>query len=292
MTTLRYVYAVVRPGGPPLPGELRGVSGAPVGTVDGGGVTAVVSPVPAEEWDEEPLRANLENLDWLERAARGHQQVVDAVAALGVALPLRLATLCRDEEGVRRMLDGDAQRFERAFGILEGRDEWGVKIFTEPDPAGGSGGGGAEAGGTGTGGPAPSRPASGRDYLRQRQAHRRSREDSSRRADTWARRVHDELVTLAEHTRLHQPQNARLSGAAGENVLNAAYLVPRDQAGPFAARVGELARDTAGLRVELTGPWAPYSFTAFATGAEEGGGTGSGSAGAAPAAGASAGERA
>ncbi len=47
------------------------------------------------------------------------------------------------------------------------------------------------------------------------------------RAETFSRRLHETLSGYAEDSRLHAPQSSALSGAAGRNVLNAAYLVPR-----------------------------------------------------------------
>ncbi|WP_187357029.1 GvpL/GvpF family gas vesicle protein, partial [Actinomadura sp. CNU-125] len=46
----------------------------------------------------------------------------------------------------------------------------------------------------------------------------------------------------------------------GRNITNDAYLVPMDATDEFAAAVRESARDLPGVRVEVTGPWAPYSF--------------------------------
>jgi hypothetical protein len=43
-------------------------------------------------------------------------------------------------------------------------------------------------------------------------------------------------------------------------VLNAAYLVERERVGEFAGLADRLAADETGIRVEVTGPWAPYSF--------------------------------
>jgi hypothetical protein len=48
----------------------------------------------------------------------------------------------------------------------------------------------------------------------------------------------------------------------GENIANEAYLVARADVAEFRAAVASLAADTPGVRVEVTGPWAPYSFTA------------------------------
>ncbi|MEE1928260.1 GvpL/GvpF family gas vesicle protein [Streptomyces sp. TRM 70351] len=266
---LEYVYAVGRPG-LVLPGGLHGVAGSPVRLVAGDGVVAVVGTVPAADFDEAPLRARLEDLAWLERTARDHQHVVAAVAGAGDALPLRLATVCRDEDGVRRMLTAGRERFAAAFAVVEGREEWGVKAHTEPapapagavdPPAGGAGGNGAGGGG---------RPVSGRDYLRRQRERRQVREVASREAETWAREAHRALSAAAERSRLHRPQDARLSGASGQNVLNGAYLVSREAADAFAAQVRELAGRAPGLRVELTGPWPAYSFADAAGPAPDG----------------------
>jgi hypothetical protein len=43
-------------------------------------------------------------------------------------------------------------------------------------------------------------------------------------------------------------------------ILNAAYLVADDRDGDFAAAVDSLAAGHPALRLEITGPWPPYSF--------------------------------
>ncbi|WP_432094963.1 GvpL/GvpF family gas vesicle protein [Streptomyces sp. bgisy100] len=264
---LSYVYAVTRSADCRLPEDLRGIGGAPVAVVAEDGLAAAVTAVPAADFEEAPLRAHLEDLDWLERTARAHQHVVDAVAATGCALPLRLATVYRDEQGVRQMLALGRERFGPAFALLEGRDEWGVKIYTESGPSAPADASAAPAAGR-------ARPASGRDYLRQRQQQRKTQESTRQQADDRAREAHEALTGLAERSRLHRPQDSRLSGASGQNVLNGAYLVDREEAVAFRSLVSELADRAAGLRIELTGPWAPYSFTSADSDAYAGTGAG------------------
>lgn len=43
-------------------------------------------------------------------------------------------------------------------------------------------------------------------------------------------------------------------------VLNGTYLVDDDRADEFAAVVEDLGKQFPGIRLELTGPWPPYSF--------------------------------
>ncbi|MFV0132750.1 GvpL/GvpF family gas vesicle protein [Streptomyces sp. HMX87] len=254
MTGLRYVYAVCRPFGAALQSQLTGVAGDPPRLLHHQGLVAVVSHVPEADFAEEPLRAHLEDLDWLAGTARAHQQVVDALTAVTTPLPLRLATVFRDDSGVRVMMEQREDYFRRTLDRLAGRVEWGVKVFVEPPAAQDT----AQAG-PAAGQPA-ARPASGRDYLRQRRMRTRAHEDLWTRAEEFATRLHETLSARADDARLHAPQNPTLSGAAGRNVLNAAYLVPRNGSEEFVEIVDRTKDDAPGIRVELTGPWAAYSF--------------------------------
>ncbi|MEU4895389.1 GvpL/GvpF family gas vesicle protein [Streptomyces sp. NPDC044780] len=257
---LRYAYAVVRDTGTPdaAPDVLAalegvpGVAGEPVRAVRHLGLAVLAGTVPAEHFDEGPLRERLEDMAWLERVARAHQRVVDTAGAESCVIPVRLATVCRGEEGLRRMLADGRERFASALDRLEGRVEWGVKAYAEAPPP--------EEPPAGE--PNAATALSGRDYLRRRKAQRRAAEQRWGHTEEGARLVHDTLAGLAERHRLHPPQDPKLSGVSDRNVLNAAYLVRREDSAGFAQRVGELAGRAAGLRVELTGPWAPYSFTA------------------------------
>ncbi|MFD8518897.1 GvpL/GvpF family gas vesicle protein [Streptomyces capillispiralis] len=258
MTGLRYVYAVCRPFGTPLQAQLTGVGGDPPRLVPHHGLVAVVSHVPEADFAEEPLRAHLEDLDWLTGVARAHQGVIDALTTVTTPLPLRLGTVFRDDSGVRTMIEAREESFLRTLDRLEGRVEWGVKVYVEPERP--------------TDAPAEpaTKPASGRDYLRQRRMRTKAQDDLWQRAETFATRLHETLSECAEDSRLHAPQNPALSGAAGRNVLNAAYLVPRAESEEFVERVDRTKDGAPGIRVELTGPWAAYSFAGEETAGEEG----------------------
>ncbi|WP_442816702.1 GvpL/GvpF family gas vesicle protein [Streptomyces sp. NBC_01304] len=251
-----YVYAVCRPYEAALQAELTGVGQAPVKALRHGDLVAVLSAVPQRDFAEQPLRAHLEDLDWLAATARAHQTVVAALATVTSPVPLRLATVFHDESGVRTLIEAEADRFRRTLDRLDGRVEWGVKVQLQ------SGSSQPEA-------PARPAPASGRDYLRQRLAGRRSQDDRDERAERFAARLHQELSRHAEAARLHPPQNSSLSREPGRNVLNAAYLVPRKDSEAFVELVDRTKGEESDLGVELTGPWAAYSFTEFAEDAED-----------------------
>lgn len=248
---LHYGYAVCRPFDGPLPAGLTGVAGAPVTLLRHGDLVAVAGAVPERDFSEQALRAHLEDLDWLAATARAHDAVLAALTRVTSPLPLRLATVFRGADGVRAMLAAREDDLRRKLARLDGRVEWGVKVFTQADGADGAAAGAA---------PAASRAASGRDYLRRRRAERAGREHAWERAEEFAGRLRHGLARYAADVRVHRPQDARLSGAPGRNVLNAAYLVDRDRTEEFTAAVRRAGDEARGLRVELTGPWAAYSF--------------------------------
>jgi hypothetical protein len=149
------------------------------------------------------------------------------------------------------MMEAREEDFRRTLDRLEGRVEWGVKVYAESEPQ------------------ESARPAqkaaSGRDYLRQRRMQTRSHEEMWQKAESFSTRLHEKLSAFAEDSRLHPPQNPALSKASGRNVLNAAYLVPRAHSEEFVEMVDRTKGEVPGMRVELTGPWAAYSFAGEAT---------------------------
>lgn len=242
---------------------VRGVAGAHVHLVPESsvsGLAAAVGPVPAEDFQEDALRRHLEDLDWLETVARAHHTVIEALAAHTTVLPLRLATVYRDDERVQAVLHEEAEVFTQALRRLAGHLEWGVKIYVEPPSETEAADGAGTTGGT-------DGLTAGRAYLRARRAQRHARDDSYQAAREAADRVEAIGRELAAGHARHRVQQGQLAAGTGENVVNDAYLVARTEAEHFRDRVREAAQDLPGVRIDVTGPWAPYSF-ASAPGAE------------------------
>jgi hypothetical protein len=240
-----WLYAVTRrPEVATILTGLSGVDGASVRAVAGSGLVAVVSPVASAAFSQEALARHLEDLDWLAATARAHDAVVGAVGRQATAVPLRLATVCPDERRVRDLLAEHRDDFHATLGLLTGRTEWGVKAYADPES------------------PAPPvGPAtSGRDYLARRRAQLSAREAAGRAATERAGLLHEALASVAVTAVRHPPQDRALSGRRDPMVLNGAYLVDDPRAGELAAAVRRLDAELPDLRLELTGPWPPYSF--------------------------------
>ena len=129
---LIWAYGIVPAEAAPSAGA-TGVAGGAVEALTAGTLSVLVSEVPREEFDAEPLRANLNDLEWLERVARDHEAVLDELVAQTTVVPLRLCTIFADRDGARHMLEREREPLVEALGRLEGRQEWGVKLLVDGD---------------------------------------------------------------------------------------------------------------------------------------------------------------
>jgi Gas vesicle synthesis protein GvpL/GvpF len=243
-----WAYAVMRASSPMRP--VTGVAGGMVGTVVAGDLAAVTSPVDLAEYGEDALRRNLEQLPWLEAAARAHHGVIAEAAKAGPVVPLRLATVYRTHAGLVGMLVRHTADFQLAFDRIGGRSEWGVKAYAATTDRPGS-----EATAE-----LRSERGSGAQYLSKRKAQLAASEDSRKVAVASARDVHAMLSSMSVAADLHQPQDPQLSGRRDRMIMNGTYLVDDQASGEFAAAVQDAAAGYPALRLELTGPWPPYSF--------------------------------
>ncbi len=251
---------------------LTGVGETKVRTTTSCGLTVLVSDVSLAEYGEAALRENLENPDWLNEVAREHHYVIDAAARLFPLLPVRLATVYSGDAAVCAALTPRCGELRDALHRVGGRVEWGVKAYaaaTGDDAEGEAGGAGLAAAmasdGDGEGdGDDDQEPktegGTGMAYLRRRRAQLTSARESRSAATIGAQAVHAELSAKAIGTRLHPPQSAQLSGVRRSMLLNAAYLLESADCVTFTAAVAGQASAHPELRVELTGPWPPYSF--------------------------------
>jgi hypothetical protein len=246
--TALYAYGVVSaPAAADVP---NAAAGAELRVLDAGPLAVVASVVSLDEFGEEPLRANLNDRDWLERQARRHEDVLLAVAAATAVVPFRFGTICLTADDLRALVDERRDALAAGLERVRGRVEVGVKLWVDEARL-------AE----GLQPDAEMTPQSGRAYLEARRADRRRAADADAVVTDAAREVYRRLSAAAVASVVNRPQPRELTGRDERMLLNAAFLVPagdtalRDEV----ARLDEELRDR-GFAVELTGPWPPHNF--------------------------------
>ncbi|MEU2247979.1 GvpL/GvpF family gas vesicle protein [Streptomyces sp. NPDC019224] len=248
-----YVYAVCRAEEPPVLAGPSGVTDeSPLRALTlGPALTAVVQSVRAADFTDEAWQARLADEPELERYARAHHEVVCAVAARCPTVPLPLSTLYHDEERARASLSRESERFHAALERTAHHSEWGVKVYVTDAPA-------RQVAEAAPQGPAPGAGA-GRAYLDRKRSLRDRRERHRTDGVRIAEVVDAGVSGLATASRRLPPHGARVPEERRTQVLNATYLVAEDRAAEL-ARLAQSLRERTGAQVELSGPWAPYSF--------------------------------
>jgi hypothetical protein len=230
---------------------LTGVAGEPIRVVISEPLAALVGSVPLEVFGAQPLSRNLEDLDWLAATARAHDVVVSAAVRRAPSAPLRLATVFLDDERVRELLRDRQADLEAALVLVTGRTEWGVKVYGDRAALTAAV---AEARAEDTA------KGAGAAYLARRRAQLSAQETVEHDAAQRAEVIHTRLSRRAAAGRRQPTTDPALSGRSDWMVLNGTYLVDDERAEDFAAAVDALAAEFPGIRLELTGPWPPYSF--------------------------------
>lgn len=250
----RYLFAVATGLDPAALDGQAGLGGEPLEVVSHGDLQAVVCDVDLDEFGEEPVRRNLEQLPWVEKVARTHDSVVRAVAARATVAPMRLVTVFHDDDSVIGRLRQWEEPLRAALARVAGCHEWSVKAFVpalppaDPESASTSGGG------------------SGTAYLRHKREQRGRRETAGRQAAETAEALHLALAGRTRGGRLLAAQDPQLTGRSELMVLNGAYLVAQEEEETFERLVAELRQRHPEVSIETAGPWAPYSFAMIEAG--------------------------
>lgn len=259
---LLYLYGVVAPDSDAAAllqmGRMSGIEpDQPLFAIGAAGLVAVVSLVPADVFDEEPLNALVSDLERLTPYAVRHEEAVRALLDSAV-IPMTFGAVYRTPERVAALLAEQAPYFRGLLSRFQGRREWGVKVFAdharllqiaeqESDALRGL----AEEAAT-------ARP--GRAYLIARKRDQQLAAEASQLAADPIAQILGRLGDLSGDVVQDDP--GPVQPGDEQLALKAAFLVDDRRHDTFRDAVAELADACAprGLRLELSGPWAPYSF--------------------------------
>jgi hypothetical protein len=180
--------------------------------------------------------------------------VIDGLKRQTTVVPLRICTVYRSEDGVRRMLSEREASFARALDQLRDRSEWGVKVLRVAEASLADDESGDDAG-----------TGAGTAYLLSRRRERDLRVEADQRVEQACDDIHERLRGVSTAAAINPPQRSE----EGEMLLNGVYLVDDDSADRFLMQVEELseAHRSLGLALVTTGPWPAYNFVSDELGA-------------------------
>jgi len=251
---LRYLYAVADASAEPAiaRADLRGIGGSGVETIVEGRLLGVTSAVPRAEYEEEPLNARLQDLEWLAPRAASHQELNGKLLELASAvIPLAFGAIYRDPQGVRELLRTRADDFGDRLRAVEGRAEWIVSIERE--------GSGAPLGAAVRALDDEIAAASpGKAFLLGKRRDEAIRENRRLRDAGLA----EETLAVIEAVAERVYREPLIDDPATAAVARFSLLVRREREVELDGVVGRLGAtgESEGYRIRLSGPWPAYRF--------------------------------
>jgi len=231
-------------------------------------INAIVSKVSLQEFGQEQLEAHLNDIKWVEAKVLAHQRTLEAMLASRTLVPMRFCTIYQSESRVQEILAQHYDDFVEALATLEGKHEWGVKVYCDGETLAQKV---AEISDRVKELKAEmEQKSSGAAYFLKNKIDETIAEEVERISDEYAQRSHDRLSSHAEEAIINALQSKKLTGQKEAMVLNGAYLVAKEQLAAFRAELESLAEEHSdlGFIYEMTGPWPPYNFVSI--GFEEG----------------------
>jgi hypothetical protein len=235
----KYVYCVIKATEPLRFGPIGlGSDPAEVHTVHYKDIAAVTSDSPIEVPD-----ATRENV-------LAHERVNEGVMRTHTVIPMSFGTVFKTSEDIVELLRGAYDAFTDVLAKMEEKLEFGLKLLWDRDVA-------------------------IREVEREDEEVRRlKKEISAQKGSTYfARMQYGRLLDSALQARSERYVNeifaklrdvsvaSRANKPIGDKmIMNAAFLVSREQEAAFDARVKELGAAYDRLTFRYTGPWPPYNF--------------------------------
>lgn len=232
-----YLYGITL-SAPKKPVRALGVDGeATVEPIPCAGFFCWISRVSRKEFGDD-LNRNMEDLEWLAAAGVRHQRVVADVAAHSTILPTRFGTVFLSEKSLEDHVKKKKKGLTEAIKMVEGADEWGVKVFSQPQ---------AQS--------AAFKATSGTDYLRKKATAQKVK---GRILDD--KEIEAFAVSLARVAQGMAPGGKVTSGQR-DLEWSASILLRRPRKKDMQKVLDRFAKKWRGRRrIECTGPWPPYSF--------------------------------
>lgn len=235
----KYVYCIIESGAPLRFGPIGvGADPSDVYTVHYRNLAAVVSDAP------------LEVLDSTRENVLGHERVNETVMHEHTVIPMSFGTIFKTREDIVELLRSAAEAFGDVLNKMQNKLEFGLKVLWDRDQA--------------------VREVENEDE----DISRLKKEISGQKGPTYfARMQYGRLIDSALQSRSERyvadilaelrdvSVASRINKPIGDKmIMNAAFLIARDQESAFDAKVKRIATRFDKLTFKYTGPWPPYNF--------------------------------
>jgi len=221
-------------------------------------VVAVLCRVAPEEFCGPSAESRMKDLSWVGPRACRHEEVVEEVMRYCPVLPARFGTIFSSMGSLEKRLKEHHGAISQFLDEVADKEEWAVKGLVDTIRAK------EELLSTMLAGEAEhlSSLSPGMRYFKQQRLRAGADKELNRLLKETCKGVANDLGRYASDFSEHRVLSRDATGLDMDMVLNRAFLVPRDSADDFRARLGQANADCErhGLVFQLSGPCPPYSF--------------------------------
>ena len=222
---------------------------------------AMVSNVSTDEFSEENLKKNLADLEWIKHKAGIHEKVIETVMKDSCVIPFKFGTIFNTEENLKIMLKEHIREFKDTLKYLEGKEEWGVKIYCDIDklkenliredkellnidreinscqP--------------------------GKAFILKKKKVELVNTSINKKLNDYSQLIFEKLNQYSIESRINKLLPKEVTERKEEMILNSAFLIKKDKVENFMEAESALKEtfEEMGIFLDCTGPWPPYNFT-------------------------------
>jgi hypothetical protein len=221
---------------------------------------AMVSKVEQLEFGEESLKRNMADFQWVKAKAAMHEKIVEQVMADTNVIPFKFGALFNTDDNLKAMLERCGQEFKAILRKLANKQEWGLKIYCNPEKLKDSFLNNQE------------KILKIEDEIKSSSVGKayflRKKKDGlfermlNDKISECGRESFELLSGLSFEARINKLLPKEVTEREDDMILNCAFLVGKDEVGDFLSKVDALKMryEDSGFLIDCIGPWPPYNF--------------------------------
>jgi hypothetical protein len=225
-------------------------------------VTAVVSPLDPHAYTEAVIEDKINNdLEWLQKKAYHHHEVLMFLNQNYTAVPLSFCTIYNNEESLIETASSQADDLNDSFAEITGKEEWNLKIYydeekvkklvTENNPV-----------------MQQKREeikdlSPGKQFFERKKLDKLAEKEMDKELNDRCNNIHMELSDKAARSDVKKTLGKDATGRKDNMSWNSVFLLQASEVDNFVKEVMEKEQQLgeSGLKMEATGPWPAYHFS-------------------------------
>jgi hypothetical protein len=230
------------------------------------GLYACVCNVPENEFSEENLEKNLNDLEWLKKNVERHEKTIEKIMQGTSVIPFKLATVFFNEQNLQSFLEKYTGEMNEKLNYVKDKEEWGVKIYYEPEKLKQSVL--LESGKLREIDRQISSASPGKAYLLGKKKTELISVEMNEGINRYRETFLELLKKFCFNACILELKSRKVTGRNDDMILNAAFLIEKNMVPQFVSLLKTLGNDSEftaiGFCFDSTGPWPPYNFCQLA----------------------------